>query len=273
MNRYVDSGIPVILGLNLGEDIGHAVVASGQVFGVAPQADQLPTNPTRAEFCSAFYVNDDQQGPNLRMQLKAPASHGETDYSVEDVTFLIIPLPDKVFVPAEKAEAFAWDLLRTHGTQWENLKADYANDLGTSVGVGDVFVEALNDNTVIARTYLTYGWKYKHRLLRNRLKDPVHEAARATELPRYVWVTEFGTLASFSEPKFQRRIFAHCVVDATAKSMGDDSRLFFHAPGIVISRVHDAANPNGPYTQHTIVIEDDQAYYPKLRGNLDFAGY
>jgi len=276
INRYVDSGIPVIVGLgNMGSDIGHAVVASGQVFDLQAPVGPLPPRPTRAEFCAAFYVNDDQQGPNRRMPLAPGKAGGETPYNVsEHVQFLIIPLPDKVFVPAEKAEAFAWDLLRRYAVEWLQIKQNYAADMGTSVAAGDAFTQQLAGNTVIARTYLTYGWKYKHRLLRNRLTDATHALARATELPRYVWVTEFGTLASFSAvDKYQRRISAHCVVDATAKSMGDDSRLFFHAPGVAIGRSHDLANPNGPYTQHTIVIQDDQDYYPKLRGNFDFAGY
>jgi len=276
INRYVDSGIPVIVGLNLGSDVGHAVIVSGQVFThQAPAVAALPNSPTRAAFCSAFYINDDQQGPNLRMPVRTGDPVGETPYSVEDnVQFLLIPLPDKVFLPAEKAEVFAWDLLRQYRNVWPQVKKDYAANLGTSEALGDAFLADFAQNSILARTYLTYGWKYKHRLLRNRLTDAVHALARGTELPRYVWVTEFGTVNSFSAASLHdRRIFAHCVVDATAKNMGEDSRLFFHAPGLAISRSHDQGNPNGPYRQAVHVISDDQAYYPKLRGNLDFAGY
>ncbi|TPI39602.1 hypothetical protein FJW05_25300 [Mesorhizobium sp. B2-9-1] len=276
INRYIDSGIPVIVGLgNLGADIGHAVVASGQVFSHGMPAAALPVRPTRAAFCSAFYVNDDQQGPNRRMAVAVGNALGETPYNVHaNVISLIIPLPDKVFVPAEKAEAFAWDFLQMYAAAWPQLRQDYANDLGHSVALGDGFTHQFQQNEVIARTYLTYGWKYKHRMLRNNLTDATKSLARATELPRYVWVTEFGTRISFSHAdKFQRRIFAHCVVDATAKNMGDDSRLFFHAPGFAVSRAHDLVNPDGPYKQEMAAIADDREYYPKLRGNIDFAGY
>ncbi|OWK18707.1 hypothetical protein AJ88_00840 [Mesorhizobium amorphae CCBAU 01583] len=117
INRYIDSGIPVIVGLNLGVDVGHAVIASSQVFShQPPTAANLPNQPTRASFCSAFYVNDDQQGPNLRMPIRAGDAVGETPYSVEgNVQFLIIPLPDKVFLPAEKAEL-------SRGTYYENTQ-------------------------------------------------------------------------------------------------------------------------------------------------------
>lgn len=209
------------------------------------------------------------------MPVRAGDPVGETPYNVEEnAEFLLIPLPDKVFVPAEKVEVFAWHLLRQYGNAWPQLKQNYAAELGASEALGDSFIADLDQNAVVARTYLTYGWKYKHRLLRNRLTDAVHALARGTELPRYVWVTEFGTVDSFSPANiFDRRIFAHCVVDATAKNMGEDSRLFFHAPGLAISRMHDRSNPNGPYQEAVHVVTDDQAYFPKLRGNLDFAGY
>ncbi|WP_455854298.1 hypothetical protein [Ensifer canadensis] len=273
INRYVDSGIPVIVGLGFpGQNVGHAVIASGQVFSQQVPA-ALPPRPTRAAFCSAFYINDDQRGPNLRMPVTPGDAIGETTYSVGgNVRFLIIPLPDKVFLPAEKAELFAWDILTKYSSSWAAFKA--AAQVGTSVAIGDEFNIALAANTVIARTYLTYGWKYKHRMLRNRLTDATKSLLNTTELPRYVWVTEFGTVDSFAPNDiFQRRIFAHCVVDATAKNMGEDSCLFFHAPGAVVRRVHGVDDPYGPYDQSTHAISDDQSYYPKLRGKIDFAGY
>ncbi|MCV3734971.1 hypothetical protein OCK02_02050 [Rhizobium sp. TRM96647] len=275
INRYVDSGIPVIVGLGTpGENIGHAVIASGQVFSHIPPAPQnLPPRPTRAAFCSAFYVNDDQRGPNLRMPRMIGDAIGETEYSVEgNVQFLIIPLPDKVFLPAEKAELLAWDLLEKYARSWPALRAQVP--LGVSEALGDDFTACVENNTAVARTYLTYGWKYKHRMLRNGLADATKGLLNSTELPRYVWVTEFGTLNSFSPVnRFERRIFAHCVVDATAKNMGEDSCLFFHAPGAVVRRAHDVAEPYGPYDLSTHAIIDDQAYYPKLRGKWDFVGY
>ncbi|NEJ21876.1 hypothetical protein GR247_17070 [Rhizobium leguminosarum] len=273
INRYVDSGIPVIVGLGFpNQNVGHAVIASGQVFSQqAPVA--AASHPTRAAFCSAFYINDDQRGPNLRMAVKPVDPVGETDYSVEgNVRFLIIPLPDKVFLPAEKAELFAWDLLAKYSSSWTALKAGAT--LGASVAHGDEFTTHIAADTAVARTYLTYGWKYKHRMLPNRLTDATKSLLNSTELPRFVWVTEFGTVDSFAPNNlYDRRIFAHCVVDATAKNMGEDSCLFFHAPGIVVRRTHSVADPYGPYDQSTHAIIDDQSYYPKLRGNLDFAGY
>jgi hypothetical protein len=138
------------------------------------------------------------------------------------------------------------------------LKQAHSQNLGTSLALGDAFVSELAQNAVLARTYLAYGWKYKHRLLRNRATDALQMLVRETELPRFVWVTEFGTVSSFAEPnRYDRRISAHCVVDATAKNMGEDSRLIFHAPGFAVSRSHDRDNPDGPYREDSNIVTDD----------------
>ena len=133
--------------------------------------------------------------------------------------------------------------------------------------MGTAFVDEQANTRVLARTYLTYGWRYKHRMLRNTCAPPVKEFVAEQELPKYVWVTEFGTLDSFGRPEMkEREIYAHCVVDASAKNMGPDSRLFFHAPGFAVKRVHDSVKPEGDYKSYYAVIQDDRPYRPKVRG-------
>ncbi|UFW51101.1 MULTISPECIES: hypothetical protein [Bradyrhizobium] len=113
INRYVDSGIPVLVGLSFKDkDIGHAVVATGQVLR-SSITSTLPNRPTRAEFCEAFYVQDDSIGPNIRVGVHAGSAIAETiEYNIaEHCQYLIVALPAKVHLPAEKAEAIAWDLL------------------------------------------------------------------------------------------------------------------------------------------------------------------
>ena len=267
INRYVDSGIPVIIALRDAAGGGHAVIASGQIFKKALPEGPFPDRPTRAEFCAGFYVNDDQRGPNLRMTLDKIDPANECTFGlVETAKHLIIPLPDKVYLPAEKAESVAWDLLEAHAVAWNGICQSHASELGTSVALGTAFVEQQLLGRVLARTYLTYGWKYKYRMLRNTCAAPVKRFAAETEFPKYVWVTEFGTVDSFGRQMEDREIFAHAVVDATAKNMGADSRLMFHAPGFVSKRSHDSNNPEGDYKQTYGVIKDDCAYKPKVRG-------
>ena len=62
------------------------------------------------------------------MSVVAGSPIAETAYNVKDnVQFLLIPLPDKVFVPAEKAEVFAWDLLDIYAASWASLQGNTPN--------------------------------------------------------------------------------------------------------------------------------------------------
>lgn len=274
INRYVDSGIPVLAGLVFkNQDIGHAVVLTGQVLRSAPLAATLPSRPTRAEFCEAFYLHDDQLGPNIRVGVGASSAIAETvRYNIaENCQYLIVPLPEKVYLPAEKAEAIAWDVLAQHSMDWDAHKKKHAGKLGASEALGDDFVNAFRTNQVIARTYLTYGWKYKHRGMRNKLPNAARRIIRNLDTPRFLYVTEFYTVDSCSGKSAKdRRIFAHCAVDATAKNQDIDSILLFHAPGFCMWHGH---GPNDDFVRSIAAIKDDGPYFPKIRGDNDFSAY
>jgi hypothetical protein len=271
INRYVDSGIPVSVWVKLpASTIGHAVVATGQVLSQTVR--QLPPRPTRGEFVSAFLVNDDQLGPNARAPVSANSTISETSYSIKEHTFaLIIPLPSKVYMRAESAETFSWDVIDRYVGDWNAHKAANVGKLGASEALGDVLVAAHGRNELIARTYLTYGWKHKNRTLRNRLTNEMKKVARDLDLPRYVYVTEFSTLSQLNGLDLpNRRIIAHAVVDATAKHQDFEAVLLFHAPGMCIWHGH---GPKNNFVRYVIASKDDTEYFPKVRGNIDFAAF
>lgn len=273
INRYVDSGIPVIIGLEIVPgQIGHAIVATGHIIRDTPRNNPLPSDPTLAEYCEAFYANDDQIGPNIRVPVSTGSAIAETYYSIDsNAIYLIVPLPEKVYLPAETAEALAWDCIKKYSNDWSNFKSRHANKLGTSVQLGDSFVAELAANAVIARTYLTHGWKYKHRGIRNKFTNPIRQVIRSLETSRFVYVTEFTTIkATSTKQKYDRRIFAHCVVDATAKHEELDSVLLIHAPGFCKWRAHDRY---GSYQEKVAPIKSSTEYYPKIRGEQHFGRY
>lgn len=272
INRYVDSGIPVSIWLRFPHlSIGHAIVATGQVLSPIAGAP-LPVRPTRGEYCAAFLANDDQLGPNIRVPHQAGSPIAESHYNIQDNTVaLIIPLPSKVYLPAETAETFAWDVLDNYVRGWSNHKQVHTGKLGTSETLGDQVVAAHTQNNLIARTYLTYGWKHKHRAIRNALGASVKTVVRDLDVPRYVYVTEFSLADQLNGLDLpNRRIVAHAVVDATAKHHDAESVLLFHAPGHCLWHSH---GPNNDMIRYVIASPNDTVYFPKARGDLDFADF
>jgi peptidoglycan/LPS O-acetylase OafA/YrhL len=249
--------------------ISHSIVATGQVLSPkAPAA--LPPRPTRAEYCAAFLVNDDQQGSNLRLAAAPNNPIGEVPHNVQDNTIvLIIPLPSKVYLPAETAETLAWAFLDLYVADWPSHKSNNAGGLGSSEKSGDEVVSAHASNTIVARTYLTYGWKYKHRAIRNNLSANVKKIVRDLDVPKYVYVTEYSLTRQLDDRDLtERRIIAHVVVDATAKHHDFEGVLFFHAPGICLWNHH---GPNNDLVRYGVATADDDEYFPKARGDVEFA--
>jgi hypothetical protein len=269
IDRYVDSGIPVIVGLSpwtSSQDDFHAVLAVGHTIEKLDPAKPLPPRPTRADYARFILVNDDQRGLNLRMPVVAGDALGQTPFDQSKIVYLIVPLPGKVYTPAESAEAVAWDLLRSYLANLAGLKTAYQGRLGGSEAVADEFALRIQANDVVARTYLTYGWRYKERLVRNSCAAQVKDGVFKQCLPRFVWVTEFGTRDSFDTlDEAAVRIFSHVVVDATSNMLWE-GRCVFHAPGFLWRWYPDPNAPYGDLVNAVIPIPDDVAYGMKIRG-------
>jgi hypothetical protein len=203
------------------------------------------------------------------MPLQQNLPDAQAPYSLSNVGYLIIPLPSKVYISAEAAENVAWDFMDRYSAEWHNLKAAYDRHLGSSKQAGDDFVGARAANSLVARTYLTYGWRYRQRILRNTCDDSVKEVAVATHLPRYVWVTEFFTAGSVSNlDESNNRVFAHAVLDATSSNF-EEGRCIVHAPGFVWRWEHDATLPYAGSRNTLTAIRDDKAYRMKIRGQIE----
>lgn len=234
LSRYVGSGLPVILGLlpwEPGARDGHAVTVVGDTF--RPAAGPLGQSRSNIGALSpCFLVHDDQRGPSLRMAVERNEPLGDTPYNVRDhALFIIVPLPDKVFIPAEVAEEIAWDYLRFYLGDWPGIRAGLAAG-APSIALGDAVAQAAAENGIIARTYLTHGWKHKKRALASGAALPVRELIATTSFPRMIWVTEFGRLEDLNKINPEERlIFGHSVMDATSPERGPP--LIFHAPGLL----------------------------------------
>lgn len=266
--RYVGSGIPVILGLApwAGQREWHAVVAVGDSFELQRPATLSKSHSSIGALSPYFVVHDDQLGPYLRMGVAPGLPSSETPYNVQDhVVFIIVPLPDKVFIPAETAERTAWDYLRFYCNDWPALKAQHGAVIGASATLGDEIVEAFRENKIVARTYLTFGWKYKHRFLTTSAAQEVKDWVAVHDLPRMIWVTELGRLNDLNDlDPAKRQIFGHCVIDATSTGPYQPP-LTFHAPGFLT--LFEQSNPTffADAIQHVIPIPNDQLYRPRVR--------
>ena len=286
--RYIDSGIPVIVGLGRGTGIGHAVVVVGATLAKAAPKTKAPDGAALGDRVQDFLVNDDQRGIYLRLPpgrhqrptttkaatvAPTPATTSEEEgYSLDEAKFLIVPLPNKVFIRAKIAETLARDKVARLSAQRSEHVKDSHPDLPFEDWKVDPEFYGAESTELVARTYLTHGWKYKQRLMRNMVSEELKDEVTGIQLPRYVWVTEFSLPKDVADPDpCKRLVRSHVVIDATGgTSEHEDAVIISHLPGIIVPNPSDPFDPVGETRPRLRVLLADQPYYPKVRGERGF---
>jgi hypothetical protein len=184
-------------------------------------------------------VHDDQGGPYLRLmrptkvkRVGPEPANRVTDYNTEDIHALIVPLPERVFLYAEKAEELARAWIDTSAELWKRIvetknRIGEANPFG-SKGDG---LASFSSSELITRTFLVRGYSHYRWLAESGADATILGLAAMLHLPRFIWITEFYRRVNAGAQEFDR-VVAHVVSDATAANATTrhDTFLFGHRP-------------------------------------------
>jgi hypothetical protein len=275
--RYLDSGLPVILGLG---DVLHAVTAVGYVETAGPACR---TGDTYDTFVHALIVHDDQRGPYRLLPLEAadaevlPAgrlmrnAEGGLLTVAESVSHMFVPLPTRVFLSADDADIVARDYLsRAADLLWPLLMPQLEAELGgRAASEVQTFMELIRTGRLIRRTYLTSAGRYRHHLARSGIAPDTLQEILVRTLPHFVWVTELMRPTEVQvEGGGSREILGHMVVNATSSTDPDLDLLLVHAPHLLL---HRNINPTaeeaegGDFVEEVILLEDERPYRSRVR--------
>ena len=266
---YVESGIPVILGLNIGPEVGHAVTVIGRVF-----ARQNQPTSTAIDYVPAYIVHDDQGGPYMLLPVNDPAStphpfrgdtimrtspSGTVELSASYATFAVALMSPRVFSTAAAAEISACDRINSTLS-----KLPYIQQKLVKLGlpVNDRLLKELQDarenHNIILRTYLTSAAGYRRHIADGTACDNLKDALLALHLPHFTWVTEVATIDSYNHCSAgMRRIYGHTIIDATSTGKGGDGLLALHLPGLLFTKDIDI---QGQEQENLAIIEGDDLY-------------
>ena len=245
---YVESGIPVILGLNIGADIGHAVTVIGRVFAMQAQ----PTD-TAIDYVPAYIVHDDQGGPYKWLPVQDPVttlhSFGEDtikrvtstdtiELSACHATFAVALMSPRVFSTAAAAEVSARDRIDQTLTQMTYIRQQLV-DRGLPVNerLLDDLQGAHSAGHIVLRTYLTSAAGYRRHIADGTASDDLKDALLELHLPHFTWITEISTIDSYNNfSAAMRRIYGHTIIDATSTGRDGDGLLMLHLPGLLFTK-------------------------------------
>ena len=271
---YVESGIPVILGLNIGTEVGHAVTVIGRVFAKQGQ----PTN-IAADYVPAYVVHDDQGGPYMLLPTEDPTStphpfggdtimrttpSGTVELSASHATFAVALMSPRVFSTAAVAEVSARD--RINGTL---SMLPYIRQRLVALGwpvnerLLDDLQDAQADCNIVLRTYLTSAAGYRRHLADGTACDDLKDALLALHLPHFTWVTEIATIDTYNHSSAgMRRIYGHTIIDATSSGRDGEGLLALHLPGLLFTKDVDEL---GQEEENLAIINGDDLYECRVK--------
>ena len=268
---YVESGIPVIVGLRDGAALGHAVTVIGRVFS------KLSTQKNEAiDYVSAYIVHDDQAGPymltptkkgyaaNKKFQpedfIRHPLNGQMSELNMHDhAVFAVALVPRKVFCTAQSAEFTAKNRIHEILTTMSNVRQELSTkQASVNDRLMDELEKAYGANEVVLRTYLTSAAGYRRHIARGTASEQLKEILLTLHLPHFTWVTEISTTGSYNQQSpGMRRIYGHTVLDATSTGKDKSGLLALHLPGIVVMNDVDASPEEA---EKVAIIEDDKLY-------------
>ena len=215
LNAYVESGMPVFAAMHQQQ---HAITVVGQGAVDRTAFDNDPA-PILFEWdaIGSFLVVDDNYMPYMQV-----GSLDTSQYSINEIDAFIIPLPEKIYLPAEAAEAQILKVLRDGYT------------LNASTGLKLDFAYLKRP---VIRYFLTTSSSFRSfaRSAQSAYPEEFFKVLMNLALPQFVWVAQ----VSAHEDWIRQRNSVTFVLDATASAyddfpfflLHDDKRAFIYDRG------------------------------------------
>lgn len=215
LHRYLESGIPVVLG---SEAKHHAIVAVGvgekkTAFSGTPVTRSGITYIPAWRYFDSIIVNDD----NLLPYSMVNDSGGSIN--LPEVDSLIVPLYEKIYLSGRDAENVGLGIL---------ANADVGIQvIGNKLGFTSQF---LANGPLVIRTILTSSRSFRRHHQQHGAGKTSSTVYRLETMPKFVWIVEVSNDTLFK----QGQKFAEIVIDATSSKRASLPFLFIRYPGLLI---------------------------------------
>ena len=228
---YVESGFPVLASF-----FGHVVTIVGHTMDrqrrPAPDPNGLMDS---SAFLRQFIVVDDNFFPYQLLGYRDdPANYGSAyhqhPYHIGSIRVAVCPLPEKVYLPSEKARALFTSLLKSLLQRPRIARA----------------LRAGTDDALVTRLLITTSSAFKRRKLEKGVQggqvlDPISVKVAGLHLPHFVWLMEVAPVSSY----LAGRCTGEVVLDATANQM-EEGLLYARAGDILLLNQQELRVKNRP---------------------------
>jgi hypothetical protein len=201
--RYLNSGLPIIVATAE----RHAFVLCGY---------SREKRPGKKDWIT-FLAHDDQRGPYLTVPNVFPKSDPSPGHSYGLWESILVPLPEKLWLPPEPAEYQAGVLFQSFTRVLSRL-FPAASQIGSLIDSGDLSL----------RTYAITASRFKEKI-EGRVSDELLREYRLARFPRYIWVVE--AIDRRRRDAGEPPVLGEIIFDATS-SDSEPKPLAVHVPSV-----------------------------------------
>jgi hypothetical protein len=244
---YVESGFPLLAAFS-----NHAVVLFGHLSDYTTTASPAPgARFIRSSTFNRAFVGNDDNGIPYRLLRSNPIgdasqemSRNGRSYSIGDVQSFVVPLPEKVFLPAEGFDKVATTIL-------ESSRAGYR-----------ALSKLIASETPLLRLFLTTGKSFKKRLSERGMGHATaQEVYRNLPLPHFIWVCEI------SHPSlYPAQVLGEIIWDSTRNAYEPDGWIALHYPEVLVVDSGSALNAPQRLAKYDLA---GSVSYDVYRSNLE----
>jgi len=215
---YIESGVPLLLTTKR-----HVIVAYGHSSRYdKPRRVSWPNFTYSSHFNEAYVISDDNYSPYQMLRSGGKKRAGDSKFKWSEIEEFIVPLPERVFLPAEQAR-IAIEFI---------LKNKYVGISAQS--------PLLAGKNLVLRLFLTTSKSLKRGLSSRGMGSViVQQVYRRLPMPHFIWVCE---IAEYSEYAKDRKVRGEVLWDATRNALEPDGWIALHYPEKLLVDVGAAFN-------------------------------
>jgi hypothetical protein len=217
---YVESGLPLLVTVP-----NHVVTGYGHSSDYTrpwPPLESSAQHVYTSYFNCAYVVSDDNFYPYQLLRSHGREMPQDSHFNWSAVEEFIVPLPEKVFLAAEQAQAVIEVLLL-------KLQAGIATQS-----------PSLAARKLVFRLFLTSSRAFKRRLQERGMGHPVvAQVYRNLPMPHFIWVCE---IADFAEYKSEKKVLGEVIWDATRNAHEPNGWIALHYPEKLVVDLGPATN-------------------------------
>ncbi len=245
---YIESGFPILTTIT-----GHVFPAFGHSSDFSHPPDQSDGKPVYSSFFNqSITIADDNCFPYQVLHKRNPTkSANASHHTFDDIQQFIVPLPEKVFLTAENAQAVISEVLAHKST-----------------GIAQNS-PSLKGKDLTFRLFLTSSRSFKAKINERGMGHPlVAKFYKQLPLPHFIWICEISLTADYLS---DNQIVGEVIWDATRNAYEPDGWIAVHYPELLSI---DIGSPfNQPQKIRKIPLDKSPQNksnpYPLFKSNLN----